>query len=142
MLPDRLVSRHPLGTLISDLSRTRITKGLHERLLQRLVKAGALCQCRTDVLGLRRWPRADPQPKEEIRRRLQSCLIGNEEPTERTVALASLLCATAGLDKVLPRADAGTRKAIIARAKAINDGDWAGAAVKAAIDEAHATGIG
>ena len=54
----------------------------------------------------------------------------------------SLLCATAGLDKVLPRADAGTRKAIIARAKAINDGDRAGAAVKAAIDEAHATGIG
>jgi hypothetical protein len=56
--------------------------------------------------------------------------------------LVSLLYATAGLDKVLPRADPGTRKAIITRTKAISDGDWAGTAVKAAIDEAHASGIG
>ena len=128
-----------IGSLISDMAWKPITKGLHNRLLERLVRAGVLAETRTDVLGLRRWPTADPQPEEEIRRRLQSCLVGNEEPTERTAALVSLLQATDSLVKVVAPVDAAAKKALKARAKQLSEGDWGGAAVKAAIDEMYAT---
>ncbi len=131
-----------IGSLISDVARKPITRGLHERLLERLVRAGVLRQARSDVLGLRRWPTVDPLPEEEVRRRLQSCLVGEEPPTERTAALVSLLWATGGLVTVVQPADAAVKKAVVARAKALSDGDWGGAAVKTAIEEAEASGIG
>lgn len=130
-----------ISSLIRDNSSTRITKGLLERLLQRQVAAGVLAQSHTEVLGLRRWPTADREPRDEIRRRLQTCLIGHQEPTERTAALVSLLRATASLSTILQPHDATTKKTIRARAKALCEGDWAGAAVKAAIDE-RANGMG
>lgn len=128
-----------IGSLISDMSWKPITKGLHDRLLQRLVRAGVLSETRTEVLGLRRWPTVDPAPEEEIRRRLHGCLVGDEQPTERTVALVSLLQATASLLKVVVPADGAAKKAITARAKQLSEGDWGATAVKAALDEMYAT---
>ena len=55
-----------IGSLISDLAWRPISKGLHERLLERLVRAGVLEEIRTDVLGLRRWPTVDLRPEEAI----------------------------------------------------------------------------
>ena len=54
--------------LISDMSGKRITKGLLDRLVERLVAAGALGEERSTVLGLRRWPTADPGPEQEVLR--------------------------------------------------------------------------
>lgn len=128
-----------IGSLISDMAWRPISKGLHERLLERLVRAGVLTETRTDVLGLRRWPTVDPLPEEEIRGRLQSCLLGGSEPTERTAALIALLVATSALLKVVVPADAAAKKAITAEAKQVSQGDWGAAAVKAAIDEMYAS---
>jgi hypothetical protein len=125
-----------VSTLISDLSGKRITKGLPDRLLQRLVERGVLAEIRTDVLQLRRWPLLDRGAEEEIRRRVQAALLGNEEPTERTVALIALLNATGHLSKVVATDD---KKALKRRAKELSEGDWAAAAVKQAIDEVYAS---
>jgi hypothetical protein len=125
-----------VSTLVSDMSGKRITKGLRDRLLERLVRARILTETRTDVLGLRRWPVLDRTVDEEIRRRLQSCLVGEANPTERTVALIALLYVTGHLTKVVSTDD---KKALKKRAKALTEGDWAAAAVKQAIDEVYAT---
>jgi hypothetical protein len=130
-----------ISNLISDISSTRVTKGLLERLLQRLVTAGVLVQSHTDVLGLRRWPTADREARDEIRRRLQSCLVGGAQPTERTAALVSLLQVTDSLSTIVQPHDGVARRALRARARFLSDGDWAGAAVKAAIDD-RVSGMG
>lgn len=130
-----------VGALITDMAWRPATKGLHLRLLARLVRAGVLTERRSETLGLRRWPRVDSLQEEEIRGRLQRCLVGNEEPTERTAALIALLLATGSVLMIVSSADSA-KKAITARAMALSEGDWAGAAVKAAIDEAQASGIG
>ncbi len=120
---------------------TRVTKGLLERLVQRLVTAGVLVESTTDLLRLRRWPIADREPKDEIRRRLQSCLLGGAQPTERTAALVSLLEASGRLSAVVQPHDVIAKRAIQTRAKSLCDGDWAGAAIKTAIAE-RANGLG
>lgn len=125
-----------VSTVVSDMSGKRITKGLQDRLLARLVKDGVLAETRTEVLGLRRWPLRDHGVDEEIRGRLQSCLVGNETPTERTVALVALLNATGHLPKVVTTDD---KKALKQRAKELSEGDWAATAVKQAIDEVYAS---
>ena len=55
-------------------------------------RPGVLTESRTDVLGLRRWPTVDPLPEEEVRRRLQSCLVG-ERAADRTDRRAGLAAA-------------------------------------------------
>ena len=117
------------------MSGKRITKGLLDRLVERLMAAGVLGEERSKVLGLRRWPTVDPRREEEIRSRLQSSLVGDDTPTERTVALIALLQITGQLTKVVSTRDP---KAVKAKAKALTEGDWAAAAVKQAIDEVYA----
>ena len=118
--------------LISQLSFKRITKGLRDRLLQRLAGAGVLSAQRSEIFRLRSWPTIDPGPEDEVRSRLQAALVGGHTPTERTVALIALLNATGQLPKVVVGAD---KKALKARAKELSEGDWAARAVKQAIDE-------
>ena len=121
--------------LISQLSFTRITKGLRNRLLQRLAGAGVLSAQRSEIFRLRSWPTIDSRPEDEVRSRLQAALVGGHTPTERTVALIALLNATGQLPKVVVGAD---KKALKARAKELSEGDWAAKAVKQAIDEVTA----
>ncbi|HET9646854.1 MAG TPA: GPP34 family phosphoprotein [Microlunatus sp.] len=124
--------------LISPMSGKRITKGLTDRLLARLVAAGVVQLQENKVLGLfptRRFPTRDPEPEELIRRRLQSALVGGEAPSERTAALIALLDATNRVTAVVTTDD---RRALRARAKQIARGDWAAKAVKDAIDETYA----
>ena len=72
-----------------------------------------------------------------MRARLQAALVGGHAPTERTVALIALLNATSRLPKVVVGTD---KKALMARAKDLREGDWAAKAVKQAIDEAASGG--
>ena len=118
------------GVKVYDMSGKRITKGLVDRLIARLIKCGTLREQRSAVLGIRSWPTDNPVPEEEVRRRLQQALVGGVAPTESTVALIALLDATGRLTKVIHTED---KLALRRRAKELSEGDWAAAAVKNAI---------
>jgi hypothetical protein len=81
------------------------------------------------------WPGADSRHKQELRARLQDVLVAGASPDSRTAALVSLLAAVNAAHKVVD----GDKKAVRARAKDIAAGDWAGAAVKKAIDAVNET---
>lgn len=127
-----------LRDLVSSSSRRRISKGLRDRLLARLVAAGVLERRSGTLLGFlptTSWPARDAGPEDEIRRRLHGALVVGTTPTERTVTLVALLQATGMLTKVLHPDDP---RSVKARAKALSEGDWAARAVKEAIAEAAA----
>ncbi len=127
-----------VSKLISDMSTRRITKGLKDRLLERLVARGVLAQEKSRMLGFiprTTWPLADATVEDDVRQRLQSALIAGLTPTERTVTLIAIMEVTGLLTKVVPTED---KKALRARAKTLTEGDWAAKAVKDAIDEVAA----
>jgi hypothetical protein len=75
------------GKKVKDLvspftsKKNRVSHGVRERLLERLAKAGMLVRTEGTVLGFiprTTWPAGDPEPEDDIRRRLQSALIGGE----------------------------------------------------------------
>lgn len=122
--------------MVSEISGRRITKGLRDRLLERLAERGVLTRETAKLLGLiprTTWHLADPGVEDEIRQRLQSALIAGLTPTQRTVALIAMLEATGVLTKVVETDD---KSAMRKRAKALTEGDWAAKAVKDAIAEA------
>ncbi|MCP2263661.1 GPP34 family phosphoprotein [Promicromonospora thailandica] len=107
---------------------------VRETLLDRLAAGGVLRAEQAKVLGLfptTRWPAHDAAPEAAVRARLLDALIGRTAPDERTAALVSLLLATDLVRKVYPDQD---RRALRRRAKEIADSQWAGAAVKKAVD--------
>ena len=122
--PDRLIAK--------------LRKGLRSRLLERLGEAGAVRRTTRKLLGIlprTTWPAADSRHKQELRARLQNVLVAGASPDSRTAALVSLLSAVNAAPKVVD----GDKKAVRARAKDIAAGDWAGAAVKKAIDAVNET---
>ncbi|HEY5980901.1 MAG TPA: GPP34 family phosphoprotein [Microlunatus sp.] len=121
--------------LISPMTRKPITSGLKGRRLARLVRRGILTEQRTSVWGIRRHPTLDPAPEQEVRARLRSALVDGLTPSERTVALVSLLAASGILTKVFANED---KKLLKSRAKRLSEGDWAAKAVKDAIAEMSA----
>ena len=130
--------------LVSEYSfkKTRLSHGVRDRLLERLAAAGLLVRTEGTVLGFiprTTWPVRDPASEDDLRRRLQSALVGRATPTERTVTLIALLQVTGLLPKVVTTED---KKALKARAKELTEGDWAAKAVKDAIEEAAAAAAG
>ena len=126
--------------LISPMSWRPMTKGLRKKLLQRLAAAGVLSEERGSALGIfpvTRWPARDTGPEWEVRGRLRSALVDGLSPTERTVALISLLHATGHVHRALPHED---KSLVRRRAKELAEGDWAAKAVKQIIDDIHAAG--
>ena len=118
------------------MRKNRLSHGVRDRLLDRLAAAGMLVRSEGTVLGFiprTTWPAGDPAAEDDVRRRLQSALIGGATPTEWTVALIALLQVTGLLVKVVSTED---KKALKARVKELTEGDWAAKAVKDAIDEA------
>jgi hypothetical protein len=130
----------PVRDLVSSGSSRRLSKGLRDRLLERLTAAGVLDERAGKVLGFlprTTWPARDRSAEDEVRRRLHAALVAGLTPSERTVTLVALLQVTGALTKVLEVDD---RKALKARAKALTEGDWVAQEVKRAIDEAAAAG--
>lgn len=124
-----------LKEVFSPMTFRRPNKGLTDRLLERLARAGIVGSERTEVLGLARWPTRDPAPEAELRARLRAALVDRTTPTERTVALVALLQVTRLVPKLFPEAE---RKALKARAKELTEGDWAAEAVRQVITETEA----
>jgi hypothetical protein len=116
----------------------KLRKRLRATLLERLTAAGALRPSTRRVLGIpwrTTWPSGDSSHKRELRARLEDVLVAGETPDGRTAALVSLLAAV----NAAPNTVGGDKKTVRGRAKEIADGDWAGAAVKKAIDAVNAS---
>jgi hypothetical protein len=115
--------------LLSGSSSRRITKGLRDRLAERLTLAGSLQRVDQKVLGLfprTTWPAGDRRAEDEVRRRLQMALVDGTTPAERTVVLVSMLRVVDLVTKVLPDAN---RRLVQRRAKDLSEGDWVAGAV-------------
>ncbi|EOM77819.1 GPP34 family phosphoprotein [Rhodococcus rhodnii] len=112
----------------------RLAKNLQPTILERLVDAGWVREERSRVLGVfprTRWPEVDGTHERELRTELRAALIDGLDPRERTAALVALLSAVGAAPKVFPDAD---KKALERRAKEIAQGNWAGEAVRKAVE--------
>jgi hypothetical protein len=115
-----------------------LVRGLHQKLLTRIVAAGFVRAEHGTTLGLfptTRWPAARPEHKAAVRAALSQVLLVGTTPDRRTAALVSLLNAVDAVPKVVPTDD---KRALVRRAREVADGDWAGAAVRKAVDAVHA----
>lgn len=111
---------------------------VRDGVLARLTERGVLRLEQHKVLGLfpvRRYPAADSARENAARTRLDMVVVKGVEPDTRTAALASLLDACGLAKRMFP--DIGRRE-LKARMKQINEGQWAGAAVRKAIQSIHA----
>jgi len=134
-LLDRVLSR-----LAEDRPRKpegaieKLSGGLRKELLTRLAARGLVRPEVERALGLfpvTRWPVVDPAYESGLRAELTRVLVDGAEPAPRTAALVSLLAAVEAAAKVVPSAD---RRAVKRRAKELARGEWAGAAVRQAVD--------
>jgi hypothetical protein len=113
-------------------------KGTRARLYERLVEAGILRVEKGRVLGIfprHRWPAENAGEESAVRAGLATSLRTGETTDARVGALVSLLLALKVLHKVVDPESVGlTRRQMNATAKRIAEGDWAGKAVRSAID--------
>lgn len=113
-------------------------KKLRERLYDRLVGHRVLRAEQGKVLGIfptRSWPAADAAHERQVRALLEQALLTTLPPEPRTAALVSLLQALRSVHKVVdPRPHGLSRRQLEKRAKEIAEGEWASAAVRAAVD--------
>jgi hypothetical protein len=114
-----------------------LSKGLREKILDRLVETGVVEREESRVLGLFRsvrYPALNPAPETAAHGRLDAAIRHGEEPPDpagrHTAALASLVHAVDLGPKLFPDLPA---KVVKARLTEISEGDWAGKAVKDAI---------
>jgi hypothetical protein len=114
-------------------------KPIKARVAARLVERGVLSEHRHKILGLigvDRWPEADPAPELTLRERLRAELTGATEISERTALLAPLLRALDLLKSVVAKDE---RKAAGKRAKELaDDPAHVGSAVQATVDATRA----
>jgi hypothetical protein len=147
-----VVDPTPAGDLVLDRALATVAAGrpakpeqliaklrrrLPAALLERLTAAGVLRRCTGKVMGIvprTTWPAVDSSHKRVLRARLRDVLVAGATPDGRTGALVSLLVAVDAAHKVV----GGDRTAVRARAKEIATGDWAGAAVKKAVNAVYA----
>lgn len=138
---DLMHERRPKDA-IRKIGQGSFAKRLRETLQKGLAARGVLREEQIKILGLfpsTAWPAHDPAPEAGVRERVLLALTGSEpgslQPGGPTAALISLLLATDLIRKVFPDQDHGALKR---RAKEIAASEWAGAAVKRAIDEVNA----
>ncbi|WP_145273845.1 GOLPH3/VPS74 family protein [Prescottella equi] len=101
---------------------------------ERVIDRGWVRESRRKVLGIfpsKVWPPVDESHERGVRHELSGVLVEGLDPTPRAAALICLLSAVDAAAKVFPDTD---RKMIRKRAKEIADGEWAGAAVRKAVD--------
>ncbi|MFD2797522.1 GPP34 family phosphoprotein [Promicromonospora vindobonensis] len=126
---------------IRKIGQGSFARKLRESVQHELAARGVLREEQVKVLGLfpsTAWPAHDAAPEAAVRERIQAALTTGGTPDGPTSALVSLLLATDLLRKVFPGQD---RRALKRRAKEIAESEWAGAAVKRAIDDVNAAMI-
>ncbi|PXY22048.1 GOLPH3/VPS74 family protein [Prauserella flavalba] len=110
-------------------------KGLSDRLLAGLADRGILRREEGRILKLfpvTRWPAEDSRAEERTRAELDRVLVHGEDPGERTGALIALLTGMGVVKRVVESDDA---QLVERRAKEIAEGNWAGEAMRKAVEE-------
>lgn len=132
----RISARKP-GIPASTLPH--LTKGLREAIYDRLVDRGIVRAEEGRVLGLfpsHQWPAGDSTHEDELRQGLQDVLVVGRAPTGHEALLISMLYAVDQVPKVLG-GDVDKRQ-VRARAKSIAEGEFAGEAVRKAVEAVRA----
>ncbi|WP_199434978.1 GOLPH3/VPS74 family protein [Qaidamihabitans albus] len=108
---------------------------LSQRLLAGLAERGILRREQGRILGLfptTRWPAEDSEHEVGVRDALRRALVDGERPGERTVALIALLVGMGVVKRVVASSEP---KETERRAKEIAEGNWAGDAMRRAVEE-------
>lgn len=103
-------------------------------LQQRLMDRGLITQEKRRVLGLfrtTRWPATDAEHEADLRRRIVAVLQDGAEPDARTAAVIGLVYASGAMPALRPPLP--WNSTTVARAQAIQQGDWGASAVEAAV---------
>jgi hypothetical protein len=115
----------------------RLARGTRPLVLERLVERGLVRRERSRLLGVlpvTTWPPADPGPREELRGRVAAVLLHGAQPDQHLALLISLVHAVKAEHKIVD----GSRRQLRARAAEVADGEWAGKAVRKAIQAVEA----
>ncbi|MET9631349.1 GPP34 family phosphoprotein [Lentzea sp. NPDC006480] len=111
---------------------------VRDNVMAQLEGRGVLSVEKTKMLGIfptKSYVIQDVEAVSEIRDAVGNVALGHRAPDERTGALISLLYAVKGLHKVFD----GDKREMNARAEEIAAGQWAGIAVKKAMEAVQAT---
>ncbi|HUQ60095.1 GOLPH3/VPS74 family protein [Lentzea sp.] len=114
----------------------RLRSHVRDDVMAQLDARGVLTVEKSKILGIfptKTYTLHDAAAVSDLRRLVGDVAQGHRAPDDRTGALISLLYAVKGLHKVFP----GDKREMNARAKEIAAGDWAGVAVKKALDAVH-----
>jgi len=124
---------------------TKLGKKVRPRLYDRLVAAGLLRAEEGRFLGIfptRRWPTVNPVHESAVRARLAGALRAGTTGDAHAAALISLLAALNAVHKAVDPVPLGlTRRELRGKSKKIAEGEWAGKAVKQAIDAMNAATV-
>jgi len=110
----------------------RLARGTRTPVLERLVERGLVRRERSRLLGIfpvTTWPPADPGSAKELRARLAAVLRDGVQPDQHFALLVSLVHAVKAEHKIVD----GPRRQLRARTAEVADGDWAGQAVRKAV---------
>lgn len=115
----------------------KLQKNLTKEIGARLSQQGFVAEQKDKVLGLfptTTWPSKDQVHENRLRQWIGSAVVDGTTPPPEVSALISLVSAIDAVHKVLPDAD---KKSAKKRAKEIAEGDWAGAAVRKAVQDVN-----
>lgn len=115
----------------------KLRNHVKDNVMAQLDARGVLKVEKTKILGIfpsKTYSLTDPAAVSDLRRLVGDVAQGHRAPDERTGALISLLYAVKGLHKVFD----GDKREMNARAKEIAAGNWAGVAVKKAMEAVQA----
>lgn len=115
----------------------RLARGTRTVTLERLVERGLVRRERSRILGVlpvTTWPPEDAGPRAELRGRVAAVLLDGAQPDQHLALLISLVHAVKAEHKIVD----GSRRQLRARAAEVADGEWAGKAVRKAIQAVEA----
>jgi hypothetical protein len=115
----------------------RLARGTRTPALERLVERGLVRRERSRILGVlpvTTWPPVDAGPRAELRGRVAAVLLDGARPDQHLAVLISLVHAVKAEHKIVD----GPRRQLRARAAEVAAGEWAGKAVRKAIQAVEA----
>ena len=118
----------------------RLARGSWKRVIERLEADGAVERASSRVLGIfptTTWTLTGSSRRPALLTGVTAALRGRADPDQRTACLISLVHAVKAEHKLVD----GPRKELRARAQAISQSDFAGPAVRKAVEAVHAAAI-